>query len=298
MDKSERKTSAVLKENSSLRQTVAIPVTQVLTPRPKRNSISDGLILLAGSTISDLEASERIRILRAHIERKGLGEKMEQVLTVTSAAPGEGKSVIAVNLARAFGNDPHGKTILIDCDLRKPNIHRFFSQQLSPGLSDVVIAGKSIKKVVRNVEPGLDIMTAGSPVLDSTRAIEQPGLKLMLDELRRYYRFVILDCPPVLFCSEPLFLTQLSDATLLVVRAWRTEKKLVKDAVNAIGKNKILGIVMNDCTDVLKHYGYYAYYGYDSRTLAKARAAAKFGSAPSAVKPSLASSQSFKNKSR
>ncbi len=246
-------------------------IAPVLKPSGARSTIADGFVSLSGSEIIDLEATERFRILRAQIERQGLSGRDFQVLAVTSAVPGEGKSVVAVNLARACGMDPRGRSLLIDCDLRKSNDHRFFAQAQSPGLSDVLIAGKPLRSVMRAVEPGLDLITAGSPVVDSTRTLDQPGFILMLEELRKHYRYIILDCPPVLFCPEPLVLTQHASATLIVARAWRTNKKLVREAVNAVGKNKVLGVVMNECSDSIKQYGYYGYYGYDKESIARAK---------------------------
>jgi len=228
-------------------------------------------MLLSRGQIIDLEAAERFRILRGQLERRAIEHGPQQVIAVTSACPSEGKSVASVNLARAFGTDPRGKTLIIDCDLRKPNVHRFFNQMQSPGLSDVLVAGKSIRSVLRSVEPGLDLITAGSPVVDSTRAIEQPGMRLMLEELKKHYQYIILDCPPVLFCSEPLHLTNLAAATLVVARSWRTEKKLVKDAVNMIGKKSVAGVILNECSDTVSQYGYNGYYGYDKQAITKAK---------------------------
>ncbi|MCB0321956.1 MAG: CpsD/CapB family tyrosine-protein kinase [Bdellovibrionales bacterium] len=249
-----------------------VPIAPVLRPTGRNNGLSEGLVLLSRGQITDLEAAERFRILRAQMERRALEAGPQQVVAVTSAVPSEGKSVVSVNLARAFGTDPRGKTLLIDCDLRKPNVHRFFNQMQSPGLSDVLVAGKSIRSVLRSVEPGLDLITAGSPVIDSSRAIEQPGTGLMLEELKKHYQYIVLDCPPALFCSEPLHLSHLASSSLIVARSWRTEKKLVKDAVGLLGKKAIAGIVLNECNDTVSQYGYYGYYGYDRQAIAKAKA--------------------------
>ena len=252
-----------------------VPIAPVLRPGGRKSTLSDGCVLLSGAVTVDLQAAERFRILRTRVERRALAGERLQVIAMTSAIPEEGKSVAAVNAARAFGMDPQGKTLIIDCDLRKPNVHRFFDEIQSPGLSDVLVAGKAIKNVIRSVEPGLDLLTAGSPVVDSTRTIEQPGLEMLLDELRKHYRHIILDCPPVLLCSEPLTLTSLADTTLLVVRSWRTQKKLVREAVHVIGKKSLLGMVLNESTDTLQQYGYYSYYGYDKEAIVKARLGSK-----------------------
>lgn len=248
-----------------------VPIAPVLRPGGRKSSLSDGCVLLSGGVTIDLQASERFRILRTRIERRALSGKRQQIIAMSSAIPEEGKSVVSVNLARAFGMDPQGKTLIIDCDLRKPNVHRFFDEMQSPGLSDVLVAGKPLKNVIRSVEPGLDLLCAGSPVVDATRTIEQPGLSLLLDELRKHYRHIILDCPPILLCSEPLTLSELADCSMVVVRSWRTQKKLVKEAVNMLGSENLLGVVMNECTDTLQQYGYYSYYGYDKEAIVRAR---------------------------
>lgn len=270
--------STVDKEAQDKNEKSAVParaknvaIAPVLTFGGKKGSISDGCVLLSNSYIVDLEAAEGFRILRAKIERRALTEGRQTVIAITSAVPGEGKSVIAVNLARAFGMDPQGKTLIVDCDLRKPNVHRFFGESVSPGLSDVLVAGKSVKSVIRSLEPGLDFIAAGSPVIDSTRTIEQPGFITMLEEMGKYYRKIVIDCPPVLLCSEPLFLVQNAHSAVMVIRAWRTQKKLVKEAVNVIGPKKIAGTVLNECADSLQQYGYYSYYGYNNREIAQAK---------------------------
>ncbi|HMO16619.1 MAG TPA: CpsD/CapB family tyrosine-protein kinase [Oligoflexia bacterium] len=225
-------------------------------------NLSEGGVLIAGGSIQDLEAAERFRMLRAHLERQNLTQDKTDLLAITSAVPSEGKSMVSVNLSRAFSTDPNGRTILVDCDLRKPNVHRFYGESSTPGLSDLLVAGKTLESVIRQVEPGLDIICAGSPVVDSTRTIESPGLSLLLAELKKRYRHIIIDCPPVLMCSEVLSLAQLASGTILVARAWRTEKQLVSEASDMLKNHGLLGVVLNECSDSLRHYGYYGYYGY------------------------------------
>lgn len=227
-----------------------------------RNEIYQGLILLAEGFIESVPAAEKFRILRAKLERMNLGQHRFQALAVTSAVPSEGKSVVAVNLARALSIDPTGKTLLVDCDLRKPSVHRFFRLPRDGGLSDALFSKKISNSYIKSVAPGLDVMTAGTPVVDAAQTIDQPELALFLSQFKRYYRYVILDCPPTLLCPEPIALGSLADSTLLVVRAWRTDKRLVREAVNALGKEKLLGIVMNEGIDPAKPYLDYGYYGY------------------------------------
>jgi capsular exopolysaccharide synthesis family protein len=230
--------------------------------KPPLRSLNEGNILLAGGSVIDLEAAERFRMLRAQLERQNLSTNKTDVIAISSAVPSEGKSIVSTNLSRAFANDPQGKTILIDCDLRKPNVHRYFGESSSPGLSDLLVAGKSLRSVLKEVEPGLDILSAGSPVVDSTRTIESPGLALLIAELKKTYKRIILDCPPVLMCSEVLSIANIASSTILVARAWRTERQLVQEAVEMLTPHNLIGVVLNECSDSLNHYGYYGYYGY------------------------------------
>lgn len=227
-----------------------------------RNDLYQGLILLAEGYIESVPAAERFRILRAKLERMNLGEKKFRTIAITSAIPAEGKSVCSVNLSRALSVDPLGKTLLIDCDLRRPTVHKFFRVQRENGLSDALFSKRFSNKFVKSVAPGLDVLTAGSPVVDASEAIEQPELEMFLQQMKEYYRYIIIDCPPTLLCPEPIRLSTLADTTLLVARAWRTDRRLVQEASEAIGHNRLLGIVLNDGMDASRQYLEYGYYYY------------------------------------
>ncbi len=254
------------KESKEVKATKKASISPVLNPGSKtKKSISDGHILLSRDCYTDLRAAERFRILKSQLEQLAIKSSFDdkRVFSITSALPSEGKSLVSCNLSRALGNDPRGKILLVDCDLRKPNVHKFFGLEQGPGLSDVLLAGKPYKSLLHSVEPGLDVLTAGSPVVDSTRTIEQPNTKILIEEFKKEYNTIVLDCPPALFCAEPVSLSRLSTCTVLVARSWNTEKKLVKEAINLIGSDKIGGIVLNECEDVIHQYGYYSYYGVD-----------------------------------
>lgn len=225
--------------------------------------LHDGGINIAGSKTLDLQAAERFKFIRAKLERLNLSGHLKQVLAVTSAVPAEGKSLIASNLARALAQDPRGKTLLVDCDLRKPAVHKYCQLASQPGLSDALVGQRALAGVIQKLDPGLDVLTAGSPVVDATRAIELPQMAAAIAQLRKHYRYIVLDCPPVLLCPEPLVLSSLVDGTIMVVRAWVTTKTLVRDALNALGKEKCLGVIVNDAYDAVNEYSNYGYYSYD-----------------------------------
>lgn len=235
-------------------------------PQPSRsqlkqdNPLYEGSILVGNGEINNLVTAERFRVLRAKIERSNLGQQSYRLLAVTSALPEEGKSLVSSNLARALSIDPLGKTLLIDCDLRRPSVHTFFNIPDRPGLADLVLNKVTSDEVIQHASNRLDVISTGTPVNDPTQIIERPELATILNEFRKHYQYIILDCPPTMLCSEPITISSIVDSMLLVVRAWTTPKRVVRDAINAIGSSRILGLVINDGLDASRMYVDYGYY--------------------------------------
>lgn len=226
--------------------------------------LSKGNVFLADGVITNYPAAERFRILRSEIERKNRRQKKYQTLAVLSAIPQEGKSVVAVNLARALSVDPTGRTLLIDVDLRRPSVHEYFDLPVEDGVSDVLGGRLELGDAIRPVSAGLDVLTAGTIVEDPTRLVESPEFLKHLNDLRNFYNYIVLDCPPVLLCPEPITVSSLADGSMYVCRAWKTDKRMVRDAVNIIGKKNLMGVVMNGGYDSSKSYldsDRYGYYG-------------------------------------
>lgn len=255
-----KNTPGTKSEDPSPEAKVAATVASSVPSR--RSQIHEGDVFFPQEIIKDLSTSERFRILRAKIERLNLLQDNYHVLAVTSAIQSEGKSVVSANLARALSLDPVGKTLLIDCDLRRPNVHNFFDIPRRPGLTDAIYRNVPIDVLVNSVSPGLDVLTAGSELIDPAQGIERPEFSALIAEARIRYRYVLIDCPPVLICPEPITISLIVDSTILVVRAWHTAKNLIKEAIEAIGKHRILGTVLNDGDDITKDYLDYGYYDY------------------------------------
>lgn len=259
------RTDTRLLEKTLPAKTLGIPLGEERVIPPNSKGLLDlnqGNIFLADGVINNFAAAERYRILRSEIERKNLGKKRYQILSVVSAIPQEGKSVTAVNLSRALSIDPNGRTLLIDCDLRKPSVHHYFEIAQENGLSDVLGDKIELRKAIKPVSPGLDVLTAGTVVDDPARLIEGSEFPAYLEDLRNYYNYIIVDCPPALLCPEPITISSITDGTIMVLRAWKTDKRLVSDAISVIGKERIFGAIMNGGFDSSKPYLSYDYYGY------------------------------------
>ncbi len=226
-----------------------------------KDEIYHGRIVLPDGEIHNMPVAERFRLLRARIEQRNLSGRNDRLISITSAVPEEGKSMIAANLARAFATNPMGKTLLIDCDLRKPSIHKYFSLRDKPGLSDALKQNIPAYSYAYSVTGGLDVLPAGTLVEDPLSLIDTDSFANQLRVMCQLYDYVVIDCPPVLLCPEPIRICSLTDGTLMVVRGWVTERRLVKDALNIVERDKLIGVVINGGTDSSRQYRYYRYYG-------------------------------------
>jgi capsular exopolysaccharide synthesis family protein len=214
---------------------------------------------------------EAIRTLRNTILLQGLDCQIRSLL-ITSASPGEGKTTAASHLAVA--NSEQGKrTLLVDGDLRRPNVHRKFGITPKTGLSTVLTEGASWKDHIVRLEgrPNLSILPAGSP---SHRASDLVGRNIadLLDEFSKEYDLVILDAPPVLGFSESLQMAIAVDGVVVVGYAGETKRKAIGSVLSALNRIRanVIGLVLNqvkkDTSDQYSYsyYGYlHSYYGYN-----------------------------------
>ena len=203
--------------------------------------------------------AESYRILRTNIMYSSFDKKIKRIL-VTSSEPGEGKSTTSGNLALAFAQDEK-KVILIDCDLRKPSLHKKFRISNNRGLSDVIIDRDKLNKCIQKRTEYLDILTAGKIPPNPSEMLGSQAMSSLLDELSNFYDVIILDSPPVLAVTDAQILSTKVDGTVLVVRAEKTKKDTVLAAKGVLDKvnANILGTVLNG-GDKNKD-NYYYYYG-------------------------------------
>ncbi|MCI0469173.1 MAG: CpsD/CapB family tyrosine-protein kinase, partial [Nitrospirae bacterium] len=192
--------------------------------------------------------------------------KPPRIILVTSAQKGEGKTVTATNTAIALAHS-QGRGIIIDCDLRRPRIHKAFNIDNSNGLSAFLTGNIEFgNNLVQETQiPGLYAIPAGLVPPNPSELLSSNRMRDLIDGLNTQYSFVILDAPPVLGFSDSLILSTLADGVIVVIKAGSTPreaatrtKKLLLD-INA----KILGVVLNGVGESDMRYGsYYYYYSY------------------------------------
>ncbi|MBM7833056.1 CpsD/CapB family tyrosine-protein kinase [Clostridium sardiniense] len=201
--------------------------------------------------------AESYRVLRTNIQYSSIDKKIKRML-VTSSEPGEGKSTTTGNLALTFSQDEK-RVLLIDCDLRKPSIHKKFRVSNNIGLSDVILDNGKLDKALIKRNDYLDILPAGKVPPNPSELLGSKALENLLDELGKKYDVIILDTPPVHAVTDAQILSTKVDGVILVVRAERTKKESVISAKAALDKvnANILGTVLNGGESSKGKYYYY-----------------------------------------
>jgi len=191
-------------------------------------------------------------------------------LLITSTIPGEGKTLISCNFAGSFAR--HGKrTLLIDCDLRRPMLHRHFKQQNNAGLIPWVEAGANLEgDLSRDVTLGiikvgenLSLLTSGGRSKSPTEILENPIFGQLLERLKKHYDLVVVDSPPMGAVTDALLIAERIDEVIYVCRFNRAFRKHIKLYIKALqrGKTEVLGIVLNGMsTRRIEYYSNYRYY--------------------------------------
>lgn len=210
---------------------------------------------------------ESVRTLRNSI-LLGNFDRHYRSLLVTSAAPGDGKTTTAANLAAAHAEQGK-RTLLIDGDLRRPSVHRNFNLPSMVGLSNALLGEIPWREALIQTEalPHLYILPAGPPSRRASDLVGR-GLSELLEEASLEYDLVILDAPPLLGFAEPLQMATAVDGVIVVARAGRTTRKAVASVLATLLRlrAKVVGLVLNevhkDLSESYYYYGYYrSYYG-------------------------------------
>lgn len=202
-------------------------------------------------------AAESYRTLRTNIQYSSFDEECKSIV-ITSSEPGEGKSTTAANLALSLAQGEK-KVILIDCDLRKPSIHKKFKISNLTGLSDVLIGQKKLIQVLKRHGDNLLLLTSGKIPPNPSEMLGSKAMKNLLKELRENFDYIIIDTPPVQAVTDSQVLSTEADGTLLVIKAEKTKKDSVHNSINLLRKvnANIIGTVLNGVNNNSENYHYY-----------------------------------------
>lgn len=210
--------------------------------------------------------TESYRSLRTNILRADLDNPVKDML-ITSAHPAEGKSLTSVNLAIVMA-EIGKKTLLVDCDLRRPNVHAILGFHKGPGLSEVLRGAKGWDEVLKTCGiENLHIITSGAIPANPAQIIGSDKTKLFLEEVKNVFDVVILDAPCILAVTDGLILSSLADRVLMVVMAERTPREAILRTLSMLKdvKANVLGVIFNRVNLRRSYYSYYYDYGYRRR---------------------------------
>jgi protein-tyrosine kinase len=210
-------------------------------------------------TAPDSYESENFKLLRAQI-MFAKDRKRPRTIMVTSATPGDGKTFVAANLAASIASGIDEHVLLVDCDLRRPDIHKMFGISVSKGLHEHLAQGTDLESLLIKTKINkLSLLPAGNPPNNPSELLASGAMKSFLEEIRDRYedRIIILDTAPSNILAEANVLSNFVDGIVFVIRAEKTPRELVNKAIIGLGKDKILGIVFNGHGQDLKTYGKY-----------------------------------------
>ncbi len=200
-------------------------------------------------------------------------------IVVTGSLPEEGKSLIAANLALNQSRSKVLHTVLIDGDLRRPELgSRFGFNRNLPGLSEVLRGECQLSDVVYKLQgSGLWFIPAGMTPENPIEVMQSGRLQNLLERLETFFDWIIIDTPPIVPLADTPLWMKMADGVLLVTREGVCEKKQLERAVELLDRSTMLGVVINSCHSNEQKYYYYSRYG-----SAAANSSASLGTSPTA----------------
>lgn len=199
---------------------------------------------LVNSPESDPALVEQFRRLAGTLHKAKRLNGLKSVM-VTSATSGDGKTLTAVNLALELSRSFNSEVLLIDADLRRPSIPSVVDLSQDAGLSEALSAKTEQKLALVRIAPRLTLIPAGEPIANSIEAVTSPRMQRIIEEATERYDWVILDAPPIGLTTDARLLAEFVGGALFVVRAGVTQHRQVADAIAALGREQILGVVLN-----------------------------------------------------
>jgi non-specific protein-tyrosine kinase len=199
--------------------------------------------------LDNVPEAEAYRVLRTQILQR-TKDSGSNTIMVTSALPGEGKTLAAINLAFTFAREFQHTVLLVDGDLRKQSIHKYLGYASEKGLIDYLADGVPVSELI--TWPGIEkmaLISGGRSFQESAEILGSPRMKELISDMKRRYpdRYIIFDVPPILTGADALTFAPLVDNVVVIVRAGKTSMDDVKKALQFLPKEKILGLVLNRC---------------------------------------------------
>jgi capsular exopolysaccharide synthesis family protein len=223
--------------------------TSVPEPQIEERSLPPRLDERAAKAIESPIFIEQFRRASASlIEAQAAGNGNLKVLLVASASPGDGKTMTALNLALVLGRSYGRRVLLIDGDLRRPSLHRVVGVANRSGLADALQARSDVRLEVAPITDTVTLLPAGPADPDPLRSLSSVRMKRVIQEASQRFDWVIIDSAPVGAVADASVLATLVDGIVFVVRAEHSQYPAVKKAMQTLGHDRILGVILNGVT--------------------------------------------------
>lgn len=212
----------------------------------------------------NLGVNEEFHKLRSQLIRLTRGEEFRNTLLVTSSVSGEGKTVSALNLAVSLAQEYDYTVLLVDADLRKPSVHQYLGFEPTVGLIQCLNGEATLEQALIKTGLGkLVILPAGGVVKNPVELLSSSRTQTLIKELKHRYpeRYVVIDSPPLLPFADAHVLSEMVDGVLFVVREGWAKFDAVRQSLEVLPAEKLLGVVYNDShNDDHNQQGHYSYY--------------------------------------
>lgn len=201
--------------------------------------------------------AEQFRSLRARID--ALAEMRPlRTIAVTSSLPSEGKTMAAISLAAVSAMQLGRKVVLVECDLREPTIAATLGLRLDAGLTEVLVDGAPLERAIQRAPGGtLDVLAVRGLPQNPSELLASEAFRRLLEQLASRYERAILDLPPTLGLPDAKTVSGLCDGTVFVVRADATPQPDIEAALEVLGRERLIGIVMNAAEAPTDQYAKY-----------------------------------------
>jgi len=182
------------------------------------------------------------------------------VVCMTSALMGEGKTATALNVAYVLSRDLNRKTVLVDCDLKRPMVHAYAGMGSTAGLTEVLLGHKTLDECLEYHEPlGIWVLPAGIEASGTAALAHVDRLSELIQGLRERFEYIVLDSPPLLAVAETMLIVRMADVVVHVIRARSTPRDAVANAMKMIGQESAVAVILNAVEAKDAPYPYYNY---------------------------------------
>lgn len=214
------------------------------------------------AALQDNPIADAYRVLRTAVLQRMRANGWSS-LAITSTVDGAGKTLTAVNLAVTLAREVNHTVLLADLDLRRPRLHRYFTDESLPGISEYLMEDVPLSDILFN--PGIDrlvVLPGNKPFANSSEMLSSPRMVQLARELTERYpaRIVLFDMPPLLACDDVMAFAPYVDAVLLVVEEGQTKQDDLQRAVELLEGKALIGTVLNKADTGGSAYGGYGGY--------------------------------------